>query len=426
MSENRRRARGQVIEPIGKQKSFALRFHAYGKRRYVRLGRPEEGWTLSKAETELRHVLADVERGLWTPQIRATEPVAREAPTFHEFASEWLAGKEAELSPRTLEDYRWALVNHLLPFFKDHLLTEITIEEVDRYKNEKARKGDLSNNSINSTLTKLSMVMEMAAEYGHVPSNPASGRRRRLRKDKTKPNHIEPEQLPALLEASEELLGPGGEPSEYRPLARPLLEVLSLAGPRIGEALALTWSDVSLSSLTLRVRESKTEAGVREVVIVPKLAETLVNLRADRGAEPGHLVFGSVNVPGKPPRPLDRQRVRQRIFIPAIEQANERLEKRGIEQIGRATPHGLRKTYASLRFACGDDPVWVAQQLGHADPRFSIRVYARSVKRRERLTGETLQAFEKALSWAELGRIAPGLVMGASSGPDRQTEFLAS
>jgi integrase len=415
-----------VIEPSGKQRSFALRFHAYGKRRYVRLGRPEEGWTLSKAETELRHVLADVERGLWTPRTKAKEPVAREAPTFHLFASEWLAGKEAELSPRTLDDYRWALVNHLLPFFKDHLLTEITIEEVDRYKNEKARRGDLSNNSINSTLTKLSMVMEMAAEYGHVPSNPASGRRRRLKRDKPKANHLEPEQLPAFLEASEELLGPGGEPSEYRPIARPLLEVLSLAGLRIGEAMSLTWADVSLSSLTLKVRESKTEAGIREVVMVPRLAETLVNLRADRGVESGHLVFGSVMNEGDSPRPLDRQRVRQRIFLPAIEQANERLEELGIEPIGRATPHGLRKTYASLRFACGDDPVWVAQQLGHSDPRFSIKVYARSVKRRERLTGETLKAFEKALSWAELGRTMAGSSIEEALEPGRHSGFLAS
>lgn len=84
-----RAATGQVIEPNGKQKSFALRFTTYGKRRFVSLGRPEEGWTRSRAETELRHVLADVERGLWTPTApKPREPKTPAVPTFHEFASE--------------------------------------------------------------------------------------------------------------------------------------------------------------------------------------------------------------------------------------------------------------------------------------------------------------------------------------------------
>ena len=44
------------------------------------------------------------------------------------------------------------------------------------------------------------------------------------------------------------------------------------------------------------------------------------------------------------------------------------------------TPHSLRRTYASLRYACGDDPVYVAEQGGWKDPTFPIRVYARAVK----------------------------------------------
>jgi len=31
-------------------------------------------------------------------------------------------------------DYRWQLSHHLLPLFKDHRLSQITIAEVDRYR----------------------------------------------------------------------------------------------------------------------------------------------------------------------------------------------------------------------------------------------------------------------------------------------------
>jgi hypothetical protein len=40
-----RKATGQVIEPTGKQRSWALRFRAYGKRRFLALGRPRGAGT---------------------------------------------------------------------------------------------------------------------------------------------------------------------------------------------------------------------------------------------------------------------------------------------------------------------------------------------------------------------------------------------
>ena len=39
-----RRATGQVIAPIGKQRSWAIRFRAYGRRWLVTLGHSADGW----------------------------------------------------------------------------------------------------------------------------------------------------------------------------------------------------------------------------------------------------------------------------------------------------------------------------------------------------------------------------------------------
>jgi hypothetical protein len=61
-----RKATGQIIEPSS-GRGWAIRFRAYGKRRYMTLGTAEEGWNRRRAEAELRHVLADVERGVWQP-----------------------------------------------------------------------------------------------------------------------------------------------------------------------------------------------------------------------------------------------------------------------------------------------------------------------------------------------------------------------
>ncbi len=69
----------------------------------------------------------------------------------------------------------------------------------------------------------------------------------------------------------------------------------------------------------------------------------------------------------------------------------------------RVSPHSLRRTYASLRYACGDDPVYVAEQGGWADSSFPIKVYAKAVRRRERLSGAHREAFTRPFNgqqWA--------------------------
>ena len=391
------------------------------------LGRPEDGWTLAKAETELRNVLADVDRGRWTPHEPAPEPVVSEVPTFHVFASEWIAMREPELAPRTVDDYKWALTEHLLPYFAGHALTEITIEEVDRYKKMKTTEGRLSPLSLNKTLTRLSQILETAVEYRKLPSNPAAGKRRRVKVPEPSRPHVEPEQLPALLAAAQTLECAGGRESQFRLIARPLLATLAGAGLRIGEALALEWRDVSLGGRTLRVRESKTDAGVREVDLTPALVEELADLKAKRGrAKPRDPVFGCVPKRGGSRGTLtapDRHRVRDRILLPSVEAANAVLEEQGIDPIGPVNLHGLRRTYASLRIAAGDDPVYVAQQLGHKSPSFTMTVYAKAAKRRNRLIGPVREAFDQALEWAselaENGRMDD---QGRSHAPHYQSE----
>jgi len=91
-------------------------------------------------------------------------------PTFHAFASEWLDTRRHEFAPRTVEDYELALTHHLLPFFKDHRLSEINAQEVDRYKAAKVRERELgkverplSNRTINKTLTRLGQILDTAA-----------------------------------------------------------------------------------------------------------------------------------------------------------------------------------------------------------------------------------------------------------------------
>jgi integrase len=44
------------------------------------------------------------------------------------------------------------------------------------------------------------------------------------------------------------------------------------------------------------------------------------------------------------------------------------------------TPHSLRRTFASVLVALGEDPAYV---MGHADPKLTLSVYAREMRRKD-------------------------------------------
>jgi integrase len=266
-----RKATGQLIAPDGKQRSWALRFRAYSKRRFVSLGTPEEGWSRERAEAELRHVLADVERGIWRPREPAPAPDVNEEPTFHEFASEWFEVNRAGWAERTATDYRWALAHHLLPHFARHRLSEITVEEVDRYRAMKLREDRLGPAQINKTLKRLSQILELAEEYEYIARNPARGRRRRAKAPAVRRSWVEPEQALSLV---------GGASTYMRPVVASLIG----AGLRVSELVALDWADVSLATGTVRVGKAKTAAGAyREIDLSGGLVEELAEWKM-RGA----------------------------------------------------------------------------------------------------------------------------------------------
>lgn len=389
---------GQVVEREGKRgRSYAIRFRAYGRRHYITLGSAADGWDRRRAEAELANVLADVRRGIWRPPVNEAAPEEpRLEPTFHVFASEWVAGREHEVEPRTAEFWRWALTCHLLPFFASYRLAEITPELVDRYKSAKVRERELglvarplSNGSVNKTLKVLAQVLEAAVEYRHVASNAASGRRRRLKAAKPRRTWLEPDEVRSLLDAARD--------------ARPLLATMVLAGLRVGEATALRWRDVDLARGRLTVASSKTDAGRRVVDLSPDLIDELkLHAAGARGGDPNALVF-----PTRRGTALHRANVSNRILHRAIERANATRGEAGLAPIQEGvTSHTLRRTFASLLYEAGASPAYVMAQMGHTSAALALEVYARKMDR-GRDTGARMDALIRGAEWAHVGTTGP-------------------
>jgi integrase len=425
MKQTRSRASsGGVIERMTSSGiAYAIRFRAdverdglrVRERFYVNL--PDVA-TRSEAEQRLADTLTLVPMGRWSPPERApVVEVPRDEPTFHEYASEWFVQRQAEgLAAKTIADLRGSLVNHLLPFFQHHRLSEITVQEVDRYKiskslerqelearlaswvNEDSEKRGprpprpLSNSSINHTLRHLAQILEVAVDQGLITSNPATGRRRRLKPEAPSRPWVEPQQLPAFLSAAKTSEGKIG-------VGYVLLALLCGTGLRIDEALSLTWRDVDLGTGHIYVTRSKTPKGVRRIPLSPALRETLTLWKTDtrHNGDGDYLIATGTGARANP------SNLRRDVLAKAIAAADVELARLGIRPIGHVTFHGLRRTFASLRSYLGKPIRQTADVLGHEDVRFTLNAYAQSSLDPDEMLPSVRSAFLEGLEWARTG-----------------------
>ena len=397
------RRKGEVVQRNWKSgRGYALRFWAYGEREYLTLGSERDGWTYRRAEEELDNILADVRRGIWVSpkkKRRAEEDAPEETAStiFGPFARQLVASRKGQVSDNHLAFLEWAL-GHLLPYFGDRPLVDIDVQAVDAYRHHKVQEAEarlraierrrplrdergqilrpLAAKSINHTIDTLKWILSIALEYKLIVENAAAGKRRRLIEPHKPPVHLDTaEQIEALLDAAEE---------KDRDLRFTLTErkvivaTFVLAGPRALEVGHMLWRDVDLANGRLYVGRSKTQAGLREIRMLPILRDLLAEHKAKAyRSGPDDLVFPTATGGRR-----DKDNLRDRVLAPVFERANEILVERGRVPLPKGlTPHKLRHTFASVLIACGEDPVTVMKQLGHSDPAFTLRVYAHMMSR---------------------------------------------
>ena len=432
--------------------TYSLRIRALGDRWTVPLGNELDGWNDKRAELELQNTMGKIKAGVWRPPVPLLGGDAD--PTFHEYASHWLAQVEPLLKPKTYKRYRWMLVSHLLPEFAKRRLSEISTKAVDSYRrkkvlereeNDRARAAGaalrgrngaalrgLSASSVNASIDLLARILDDAIEEledAAISTNPARGRRRKLKVAKRKGNHLEADEVEDLIDAAGQLDQPLSRPRteqlsadivqlrdgaklawkavaarldisvghafylygrRKRPTESPrpsvrraIVAALVCSGLRNSELCALNWEDIDFPHRKIAVRDAKTPTGVRFVDMTPRLVEELLTYRSFLAeVDPGVPVF-----PTRTGGRRNADNVNARVLRPAVRSANEIRGARGVACLpDHVTPHTLRRTYITLMFEAGATVPYVMGQVGHADSATTLEVYSQVLKRRERRT----------------------------------------
>src|SRR3954466_3033925 len=138
--------------------------------------------------------------------------------------------------------------------------------------------------------------------------------------------------------------------------------------------------------------------GVRTIDLLPVLHDILAEHKAGHGGGLDDLLFP----PARGGR-RDKDNINKRVLKPVLERADELLADRSQHPLPRGvTPHKLRHTFASILIALGRDPRHVMDQLGHTDPKFTLRVYAHAMRFSEHESAR-LKSLVEGHDWAPLG-----------------------
>jgi len=174
-----------------------------------------------------------------------------------------------------------------------------------------------------------------------------------------------------------------------------MIAVMAKSGLRLGEVCALRWRSVDTAHQRLVIQQAKTAAGVREVDLNLDLVEELNTWRDERKpASVDEFVFATDSG-----RPRDKDSVRERVLVPVVNRANEVRAEQGIARLPKVTPHALRRTYISLMLEAGAPLPYVMDQVGHADSKTTVKIYAQVQKRISRKNVHA--AFDRLLTGAD-------------------------
>ncbi|TYO96336.1 integrase [Geothermobacter ehrlichii] len=307
----------------------------------------------------------------------ATQVVPGDTPLFGEFCEEWFLENEVAWKISHRVTVRGILDKYLIPEFGEMAVSHITKGDILKFRSSlaKVRVGNrvgLSPMRINHIMTPLRMILNDAADRFHF-NTPFVGIKP-LKVPKTDVDPFSLEEVKTFL-------------ARVRPDYRNYYTVRFFTGMRTGEIDGLQWKYVDFDRKEILVRETlvqgrietpKTPGSIREIQMSSLVYEALKKQWDVTGAGGG---FVFCNRQGKP---LDHVNVTKRIWYPTLQ----------LLGMKRRRPYQTRHTAATLWLAAGENPEWIARQMGHSSTEMLFTVYSRFVPNLTRRDGS---AFERLL-----------------------------
>lgn len=294
--------------------------------------------------------------------------------TFSALVKAYFENAQLRLKPQTYYAKHSMAKNHLIPFFGGMTVSKIDRHTVNAWRESVLRKGYKAS-YLRTLHAILSSIFSYAMKYYGLSQNPATDAGGFIARDEHKMNFWTLEEFQHFAMRSLRL-----------PLHIMAFYLLFWTGMRVGEMLALTWSDIDFQRNTITidktlyglgkrfyVNATKTASGNRVVVMPRFLAAMLRDYQRLSAYTSEERIV-----------PVTRGAL--------LKKLHEGAKKAGVKDI---RIHDLRHSHASLLINAHCTPVEVADRLGHKDPSITLKIYSHMYAAQRTKIADMLDAMKK-------------------------------
>jgi integrase len=312
--------------------------------------------------------------------------VQTKVPLFKEFTELWFKQKQVEWRTSYQQKVSIVIKNYLIPAFGNQVLSKIKKSDLLNFRASLAKvthgkdQTSLKASRINQIMTPLRMILNDAAERYEFESPYKNINN--LKESKI-------EVTPFSLEEVHKIL------TTVREDFRPYYTIRFFTGMRTSEIDGLQWKNIDLQRREIHIREAlvngelggtKTYGSDRTIQMSDRVYQAFLQQKMLNN---GKSEFVFCNRDGGP---LDYRLVNKRVWHPLLRFLG--LTPRRAYQ--------TRHTAATLWLAAGENPEWVARQLGHSTTEMLFRVYSRYIPNVTRRDGSAFEAMLERLTTEEL------------------------
>ncbi len=282
--------------------------------------------------------------------------------TVGELLNEFLEQTKATCEWSTYLGYKKICDMHLIPNFGTIAIQDLKPTVIRQW----VRGLKVTSKTVSNILIPLRAVIDQALNDDSIKSNPldkiviAKLLCKASSKSDFKVDPFDKNEIQAIVNAA------------HDEQIKHLFQFAFFTGLRTSELIALEWDDIDWINgvvhvvravVKKRVKGTKTEAGERDVLLLPPA------LAALKGQKPYTFMIGKRvfhNPRTSQPWETDHQ-IRRTAWIYALKKAGVRYRN----------PYQTRHTYASMMLSGGENMMWVATQMGHTDIQMVMKTYGK-------------------------------------------------
>ena len=316
----------------------------------------------------------DAQVKLHTSKQQELAPVLyRECPTINNFSAEWRAEHEGIWKSSHCANVKSIYENYLLPAFDNQRLDSITRTDILKFRASLTKpdgsKKRISNDWINHIMVQLHRLLREGSKRYQF-DNPFVDIEP-LKIDKPLINPLTLQEVRIFL-------------AGVRPDFRSYYTVRFFTGLRTAEIDGLKWKYVDFERKQIIVQETlvngktetpKNQSSYRSVMLSKPVMSALMAQKEVTG----HLEYVFCNSAGNP---LDHRNITKRIWSPTLK----------LLGLPARRAYETRHTAATLWLAAGENPEWIAKQLGHSSTKMLFERYSRFIPNMTRQDGSAFEA----------------------------------